>query len=79
MFTVNDVNDTPPHLHSQKNAVCGRPRKKPITRPYVNSRAPSWRRECEPKTADINKLGWRPNTDADQHYVESGLLPPLGS
>ena len=31
---------------------------------------------CEPKTADINKLGWRPNTDADQHYVESGLLPP---
>ena len=29
MFTVNDVNDTPPHLHSQKNAVCGRPRKNP--------------------------------------------------
>ena len=46
MFTVNDVNDTPPHLHSQKNAVCGRPRKKPITRPYVNRCAPSWRREC---------------------------------
>ena len=31
---------------------------------------------CEPKTADGNKLCGRPNTVADQHYVESGLLPP---
>jgi len=53
--------------------------KKPITlvRPSTALRRPgSWRRVCEPKTADGNKLCWRPNTVAAQHYVESGLLPP---
>ena len=71
---------SPPQLHSQKKSVCGRPRKKNPSLSIVPQQpcaaqflAPC---VCEPKTADGNKLCWRPNTVADQHYVESGLLPP---
>jgi len=83
MFTVNDVNDTcNAHIIAATAALAEERRvvgKKPHhSRSYLNSLVPpsSWRRVCEPKTADGNKLCWRPNTVADQHYVESGLLPP---
>ena len=54
----NDTNGTPPCTRRRSPCVVGQ--KKPITRPYVRDVRLPGAASVEPKTADSNKLAWRP-------------------